>query len=86
VIADGHPDNAFVTITVRIGHGRDEVTRRRIGQMMFDAIRAYLAPVFDASPLAISLEVQEINPAFSFKQNNLHSIVPERAAAQEPVG
>jgi 5-carboxymethyl-2-hydroxymuconate isomerase len=33
VIADGHKDNAFVAVTVRIGHGRDAETRKRAGQL-----------------------------------------------------
>jgi 5-carboxymethyl-2-hydroxymuconate isomerase len=36
---------------------------------------AALAPAFAASPLAISLELQEIDPALSFKHNNLHEYV-----------
>ena len=46
LIADGHPDNAFVHVTLRIGHGRDLETRKRAGQQVFDALCAefVLAP------------------------------------------
>ena len=83
VIADGHPDNAFVHVTLRIGHGRDLDTRRRAAQQVFDALCAELAPAFDATPLAISFEVQEIDPALSFKHNNLHDHVEARRAGGE---
>jgi 5-carboxymethyl-2-hydroxymuconate isomerase len=81
MIADGHPDNAFVTVTVRMGQGRDESTRRRVGEIIFAELCRYLAPVYNSSPLAISLEVQEIGPPGTFKKNNLHTVVPERAKA-----
>jgi 5-carboxymethyl-2-hydroxymuconate isomerase len=83
VVADGHPDNAFVHVTLRIGHGRDLETRRRAGQQVFDALRLQLAPVFDASPLAISFEIQEIDPDLSFKHNNLHRHVEARRTGRE---
>lgn len=81
-IADGHPDNAFVHVTLRIGHGRDLDTRRQAGQRVFDALCAELAPVLATSPLAISFEVQEIDPDLSFKRNTVH----EHVAAREAVG
>ena len=83
VVSDGHPDNAFVHVTLRIGHGRDLETRRRAGQRIFDALCAELAPVFDASPLAISFEVQEIDPDLNFKHNNLHRHVEARRTGRE---
>jgi 5-carboxymethyl-2-hydroxymuconate isomerase len=69
-VANGHPDNAFVTVTLRILRGRDEATRRRIGEGIFDAVCRYLERACETAPLAISLEVQEIEP-ISFARNNL---------------
>jgi len=40
-VADGHPDNAFVTVNVRVGHGRDEATRHRAGKTIFEAVCAH---------------------------------------------
>jgi len=48
--------------------------------MIFDAACKHLAGIFEATPLAISLELQEIDPLTSFKKNNLHAIVKDRAA------
>lgn len=79
-IADGHEDNAFVAVTVRIGHGRDAETRQRAGQLIFDALCSHLAKIFECMPIAISLDVQEIDPAATFKKNNLHTIVKDRVA------
>jgi 5-carboxymethyl-2-hydroxymuconate isomerase len=50
---------------------------------VFDALLAELAPVSEASPLAISFEVQEIDPDLSWKHNNLHRHVEARDAGRE---
>src|SRR5215469_18412181 len=71
-IADGHPDNAFVHVGMRIRQGRDLATRRRAGEEVFREVCKFLEPLSQGSPLAISLEVQEIDPEVSFKKNNLH--------------
>ena len=67
-------------MTARIGHGRDVETRKRAGQMIFDTLCRYLAGISESTPIAISLDVQEIDPVATFKKNNLHAIVKERAA------
>jgi 5-carboxymethyl-2-hydroxymuconate isomerase len=82
-IADGHPDNGFVHVTMRIGHGRDADTKARAAQAVFDALCEHLAPLFDAAPLGISFEVQEIDPVLNFKKNNLHEYVKARQAGRE---
>ena len=81
-IADGHPDNGFVHVTMRMGHGRDADTRMRAAQTVFDALCAHLAPLFDSAPLGISFEVQELDPVLNFKKNNLHEYVKARQAGR----
>jgi 5-carboxymethyl-2-hydroxymuconate isomerase len=79
-IADGVPDNAFVHVCLRIGHGRSLEVRRVAAQAIFDALVETLASVYAQSPLGLSLEVQEIDPELSFKHNSLHDYVKARAA------
>jgi 5-carboxymethyl-2-hydroxymuconate isomerase len=83
-IADGHPDNSFVTVNVRVGHGRDEATRHRAGKMIFEAVCAHLAPVYAATPMGITLDVAEIDPSATFRQNNMHAIVKARKDKATP--
>lgn len=78
VIADGHPDNAFVHLSLKVGHGRDLETRKRAGETIFDAACRHLAPLYESLPLGISLEMQEIDPVLTFKKNNLHEHVKRR--------
>ena len=83
-IADGHPDNGFVHLVLRVGHGRTEDVLKAAAQTIFDAATDHLAAVFEKSPLAISMEVQEIHPVLTFKKNNLHDYVAQRDESSTP--
>lgn len=78
VIADGHRDNAFVHLSLKVGHGRDLETRKGACEAIFDAACRHLAPLFESLPLGISLEMQEIDPVLTCKKNNLHDYVKRR--------
>jgi 5-carboxymethyl-2-hydroxymuconate isomerase len=80
VIADANPDNAFVHISLRVGHGRDVDTRKRACEAIFAAAVQQLSEVFERLPLGIALEMQEIDPVLTFKKNNLHEYVKRREA------
>ncbi len=71
LIADHHPDNAFVHLIARIGHGRSLELRQKTGETLFHALCDALQAVMASSPLAISFEIQEIDPNLNFKKNNL---------------
>ncbi|MGI9261280.1 MAG: 5-carboxymethyl-2-hydroxymuconate isomerase, partial [Woeseiaceae bacterium] len=61
-VADQHPDNAFVHMILKLGHGRDEETRKKFGEALFASLCELLEPVSSMSPIAISFEIQEIDP------------------------
>jgi len=84
VIADGHGDNCFVAVTVRIAPGRSDETRHRLGSSMFDALCNYLQEVEKTNPIVISLEVQQVDPAATFRTNNLATFLKQRTAAPSP--
>ena len=71
-IADDHPDNAFIDVSLRLAAGRDAATRRRVGEAIFAAMSAHLEPLFAGRHFALSFEVREIDPALSFKRNAIH--------------
>ena len=73
IVADGRPEAAFVHVMLRIGAGRDLPTKKRAGEMIFAVLCERLKAVQEKRPLAISLEVQELDPVLNFKQNNLHT-------------
>jgi 5-carboxymethyl-2-hydroxymuconate isomerase len=77
-IADKAPDNGFVHVTAQIGHGRPLDVQQRAGEQLFAVLSKHLTPLFDKSPLAISLNIQEFHPVLNFKKNNLHEYVKRR--------
>ena len=85
VIADGHPDNGFVHLSLKVGHGRDVEVRKRACETIFGAACRQLAPIYESQPLAISLEMQEIDPILTFTKNNLHEQVKKRQSRPEGV-
>ncbi len=78
LIADGHPDNAFVHIMLRVGHGRDLDTRKRACEAIFATVCEQLAALYERIPLGISLEMQEVDAVLTCKKNNLHEYVKRR--------
>ncbi len=77
-IADGHPDNAFVHVLLRIRFGRSLADRERAADAISDALFGFLEPVSASRPLAISLDIQDIDPHTNRKNNNLRSYVARR--------
>ena len=72
LIADGDPDNGFVHLTARIGHGRSEAVRKSAAEQLFAVLCEHARPLFEQRGLGLSFEMVEINPATSLKKNNLH--------------
>ena len=77
-VADGNPANRFLHLDVKIAAGRPLEVRKRAGDAIFAAVSAAVAPIFAQHPFAISMEIMEINPETSWKQNNLHEILQRR--------
>jgi len=78
-IADCDSQNGYVHVTAMIGHGRPLDVRRRVGEQLLDTLTSHLGELFDTSPLAISLNIQEFHPELNFKKNNLHEYVKMRS-------
>lgn len=77
-VADRHPDNAFIHLILKLGHGRSLEKRREFGEAIFAALCELLEPVSSTSPLAISFEIQEIHPELTWKKNNLRDYMASR--------
>ena len=72
IVADGDPENAFVAVTLRIGQGRDEATRKRVSEMLMATLADATAASFAKRGLSLSVEIQEIDEAGASRKNNLH--------------
>lgn len=80
-IADCHPDNSFVHVLLRIRFGRSQADRERAADSISKALFAFLERVSAARPLAISLDIQDIDPHTNRKNNNLRRHLEERGSA-----
>jgi 5-carboxymethyl-2-hydroxymuconate isomerase len=78
-IADGHADNAFINVTLRIAEGRTLEIRQDAGERLFRTLCKYVGPIFDKRPLSLSCEVQEIAPETRWKHSNIRNYLARRA-------
>ena len=81
LIADGHADNAFVHLTLRIAHGRTLEVRKAAGDLLFDTLVRELQPLLDTRPLALSFEISEIDPVLNYKGGNIREYMARRGTA-----
>ena len=81
-IADADPRNVFIDISVRLRAGRDLETRRRATAEIFEAAERFLGPLFDSRPLALSLEMRDIDPELSPKRNSIRQHMAQYTAEE----
>lgn len=79
-IADGEADYAFVHLTAKIAVGRPADFKTRFFGELFELVKARFAALMQARPVALSLYVEEVGEAASWKANTIHTHM--RAAAQ----
>ncbi len=80
LVGDGDAANQFIYIIIRIGRGRSEATRREIGDRLFATLTEFTAGHCDAgNPLSLGLEIQEIDPDWTWKKNNIHKIITNKS-------
>lgn len=76
-IADGHPDNTFINVTLRVAPRPPEV-KKDAGERLFQALRDFTRSVFETRPLSLSLEIQEIDPENRWKHSNIRDYLAQR--------
>jgi 5-carboxymethyl-2-hydroxymuconate isomerase len=77
-IADGHPDNSFIHIELKIGPGRDKETKKSALENIFSTVEEYLKPIHENSPLAMSAELNEFDSELRINRNNIRKYIEER--------
>lgn len=78
-IADGHEDNAYIYVTLRIMAGRAPEVKKDAGERLFSTLREFIEPVFNQRPILMSFEIQEIDPDVRWKHSNIRDYLAERA-------
>ena len=74
-MADGLHDYAFVHMTLKIGAGRPLEVRQREGEKLFAVITEHFEQLSAQRLLALSFEMQELDPVLNFKKNNVHAFL-----------
>lgn len=76
-IADSHPDNMFINVTLRIAPRPDNV-KKEVGEALFQALNDFVQPVFSTTPMSLSLEIQEIDAECRWKHSNIRDYLAKR--------
>ncbi len=66
-IADGSDKHGFIDISVRLRAGRPKQLKHEATLAIFEAARDNLEPVFARHPVALSIEMRDIDPELSPK-------------------
>ena len=79
-VGDGDPNNGFVHVTARIRQGRTLEARKVLAQALMAAADKALEAAFRARPLALSVEVHEIDPEVRQMRNTMRKDASGKAA------
>lgn len=71
-VADLLGENGFADLRLRIGAGRSDADKTRVGEAVFAAAVAHFAPLFATPHFALTLDIVEIDAAYSWKKNAIH--------------
>jgi 5-carboxymethyl-2-hydroxymuconate isomerase len=70
-VGDGAPENAFVHIDIRARKGRSLEQKKAMVQAIYDQANKTLDVVFKARPLALTVEIHEIDPDTRLLRNGM---------------
>mgnify|MGYP001627806288 FL=1 len=79
IVADGHPDNDFLTMTLSVGAGRSTAQLQEAGGALFAAAQAALRGPLSSPHFALSLEIRVIDPDLSWKDTPIHARLSGKA-------
>ncbi len=78
-VADGAPGNAYIDVAVRIREGRPAEVKEDAARRLYAALEAFTADYAAAHPLAISLELREIDAVLGFRGGSIRAHLGEAA-------
>ena len=80
-IGDGHSDNGFVHVELKIGPGRDKKAKITALERIFETVEDCLGTLHKSGPLAMSAELNEFDEDLRINKNNIHKYIKERGIA-----
>ena len=72
-IADEHPENAFCDMNLRMGEGRTDLQKSRVGTDIMAAAEVEFSAQLANPNFALSLEIIVISKLLSWKKNSIHN-------------
>ncbi|MGJ8529593.1 5-carboxymethyl-2-hydroxymuconate Delta-isomerase [Maritalea sp.] len=74
-IADGKADRGFIDLSVRLRGGRSLEVRKTATQAIFKAAEDFLADAMAKHPIALSMEMRDIDPELSPKLSSIRNFI-----------
>lgn len=71
-VADQLEQNGFLHLQISIGAGRSPEAKKAAGEIIWGHLTEFLGPLFDTPHFALTMEIREIDPDFSWKKNAIH--------------
>jgi 5-carboxymethyl-2-hydroxymuconate isomerase len=84
-MADKHPENGFVAMTLSVGHGRTKEVLAAAGEKVFAAGKQYLSSWLAGPYFGLTLEIREIDPDLTWKANTIRPRLMAANGSQEEV-
>jgi len=72
--AGGSGEYAFVYLNLRMGRGRSDATKKRAGDAILHAAKAFLEPVFENRHIGMTVQVDEGPEVYDAKHSTLHPL------------
>ena len=79
LIADGDSSNTFVNVVLRIAPGRPDEVKKQAGEKLFSSLKDFFDLFFQSSPIALSLEIQELDANLRWKDSNIREHMKKRS-------
>jgi 5-carboxymethyl-2-hydroxymuconate isomerase len=78
-VADGAPEHAYIDVAVRIREGRPAAVKEDAARRLYAALEAFVAGYAAERPLALSLELREIDAVLGFRGGSIRAHLSEAA-------
>jgi 5-carboxymethyl-2-hydroxymuconate isomerase len=73
-VADGRRDYAFAYLNLRMGRGRGEAVRQRVGEALLATAKAHFEPLMARRLVGVTLQIDEGPEVFDAKLSNIHPL------------
>lgn len=78
-MADGDPEGAFVHVNIRIGGGFNQAAKHKAAEALADRLSALFDPFLATTPIALSVEVTELDTDVRVNRSNVRDLLARRA-------